>query len=159
MLDPTSKAIASLFQILKSDPKLQTIIAAPTLSDSDKSQIVAELEKHTGGVDKTGTVKNFLSALAENNRLGLLEGVCEKFGTLMSAAKGEVELTVTSASVSPFLPSRSNNFLVPPKGFLEGGSVSTMLTHRNRNSTINYSSVSKQPSPSPNTAKARSSRP
>ncbi|KIW20884.1 ATP synthase F1, delta subunit [Exophiala spinifera] len=98
VLDPTSKAISSLSQILKSDPKLQTIIAAPTLSDSDKSQIVAELEKHTGGVDKTGTVKNFLSALAENNRLGLLESVCEKFGTLISAAKGEVELTVTSAS-------------------------------------------------------------
>jgi len=98
VLDPTSKAISSLTQILKSDPKLQTIIAAPTLSDSDKSQIVAELEKHTGGADKSGTVKNFLSALAENNRLGLLEGVCEKFGTLISASKGEVELTVTSAA-------------------------------------------------------------
>lgn len=108
MLDPTSKAISSLSQILKSDPKLQTIIAAPTLSDSDKSQIVTELEKHTGGADKTGTVKNFLSALAENNRLGLLEGVCEKFGTLMSAAKGEVELVVTSASVCSFsIASRS----------------------------------------------------
>jgi F-type H+-transporting ATPase subunit O len=73
---------------------------APTLSDTDKSQIIAELEKHTGGADKSGTVKNFLQALGENNRLGLLEGVCEKFGTLMSAAKGEVELTVTSASVN-----------------------------------------------------------
>ncbi|KAI1612092.1 ATP synthase F1, delta subunit [Exophiala viscosa] len=98
VLDPTSKAISSLTQILKSEPKLQSIIAAPTLSDSDKSQIVAELEKHTGGADKSGTVKNFLSALAENNRLGLLEGVCEKFGILISASKGEVELLVTSAA-------------------------------------------------------------
>ena len=72
---------------------------APMLTDADKSQIVAELEKHTGGADKSGTVKNFLSALGENNRLGLLEGVCEKFGTLMSAAKGEVEMVVTSAAV------------------------------------------------------------
>ena len=84
---------------MKSDPKLQTILAAPTLSDSDKSQIVAELEKHTGGADKSGTVKNLLSALAENNRLSLLEGVAEKFGTLISAQKGELELTVTSAAV------------------------------------------------------------
>jgi len=30
--------------------------------------------------------------------LGLLKGICEKFGELISAAKGEVELTVTSAS-------------------------------------------------------------
>jgi F-type H+-transporting ATPase subunit O len=58
------------------------------------------LEKHTGGADKSGTVKNFLQALGENNRLGLLEGVCEKFGTLMSAARGELELTITSAAVS-----------------------------------------------------------
>ncbi|KIX01339.1 ATP synthase F1, delta subunit [Rhinocladiella mackenziei CBS 650.93] len=97
-LDPTSKALTSLQQILKSDPKLSTIIAAPTLTDADKSQIVAELEKHTGGADKSGMVKNLMSALAENNRLNLLEGVCEKFGTLMSAARGEMELVVTSAA-------------------------------------------------------------
>jgi F-type H+-transporting ATPase subunit O len=70
------------------------------LSDSDKAQIVAELEKHTGGADKSGTVKNLLATLAENNRLGLLEGVCEKFAILMGAAHGELELVVTSASVS-----------------------------------------------------------
>lgn len=98
-LDPTARAISSLYQILKTDTKLPQILLAPMLSDTDKSQIIAELEKHTGGADKTGTVKNFLQALGENNRLGLLEGVCEKFGTLMSAARGEVELVVTSASV------------------------------------------------------------
>jgi F-type H+-transporting ATPase subunit O len=83
------------------------LIAAPTLTDSDKSAIVQELEKHTGGADKSGTVKNFLQALAENNRLGLLEGVTDKFGTLMSAARGEMEVTITTASVSfaPFLRS------------------------------------------------------
>jgi F-type H+-transporting ATPase subunit O len=72
---------------------------APTLSVADKSQIIAELQKHTGGADKEGTVKNFLETLAENNRLALLGGVCEKFAELMSAARGEVELTVTSAAV------------------------------------------------------------
>jgi len=97
-LDPTSKAINSLHQVLKADPKLQVILHAPMLSESDRSQIIAELEKHTGGVDKSGTVKNFLAALVEHNRLGLLEGICEKFGTLMSAARGELELLVTSAS-------------------------------------------------------------
>lgn len=69
------------------------------LSDNDKSQIVAELQKHTGGQDKSNTVKNFLSALAENNRLALLEGVCEKFDSLMGAARGEIELLITTAQV------------------------------------------------------------
>ena len=98
-LDPTSKAMTSLAGILKGDSKLQSILSTPTLQPSDKKQIVAELEKHTGGADKSGTVKNFLSTLAENNRLGILEGVCEKFTTLMSAAHGEMELNITSAQV------------------------------------------------------------
>lgn len=82
---------------------------APTLSPEDKSAIITELQKHTGaGGDKGNTVKNFLETLAENNRLGLLKGVCEKFGELMGAARGEVELTVTSASVR-YLYSRKNS--------------------------------------------------
>lgn len=44
-------------------------------------------------------MKNFLATLAENNRLGLLPGVCAKFAELMSAARGEVEMVVTSAEV------------------------------------------------------------
>lgn len=75
-------------------------MTAPTLSVEDKSAIIKELSKHTGaGGDKGDTVKNFLETLAENNRLGLLKGVCEKFTELMAASRGEVELTVTSATV------------------------------------------------------------
>jgi F-type H+-transporting ATPase subunit O len=73
-------------------------MTAPTLSVEDKSAIITELQKHTGGMDKADTVKNFLHTLAENNRLGLLKGVSEKFVELMGAARGEVELIVTSAS-------------------------------------------------------------
>ncbi|KAL9626973.1 MAG: hypothetical protein Q9164_007741, partial [Protoblastenia rupestris] len=72
-LDSVAKSLTSLHQVLKSDPKLSPILHAPTLTESDKSAIVAELEKHTSGGDKQGTMKNFLQTLAENNRLGLLE--------------------------------------------------------------------------------------
>lgn len=43
------------------------------------------------------TVKNFLNTLADNNRLSILGGACEKFDELMSASRGEVELRITSA--------------------------------------------------------------
>jgi F-type H+-transporting ATPase subunit O len=43
-------------------------------------------------------VQNFLATLAENNRLGVLEGVTAKFAELVSASRGEVELVITSAS-------------------------------------------------------------
>ncbi|RAK97231.1 F1F0 ATP synthase subunit 5 [Aspergillus ibericus CBS 121593] len=96
-LDQTSKALASLGQTLKADRKLTTIISAPTLTASDKQQIVQELQKVAGGADKGDILKNFLATLAENNRLGLLEGICEKFATLMGAHRGEIELNITSA--------------------------------------------------------------
>ncbi len=91
--------MSALNDVYHKDQKLAEIMTAPTLSNEDKAAIVAELQKHTGGADKGDTVKNFLNTLADYNRLGLLKGVCEKFGELMSAARGEIELTVTSASV------------------------------------------------------------
>ncbi|KAH8811676.1 ATP synthase delta subunit-domain-containing protein [Xylogone sp. PMI_703] len=97
-LDNTAKAMATLHETYNKDPKLAELLLAPTLTDADKESIISVLEKQAGGADKSGTVKNFLQTLAGYNRLGLLKGVCEKFGELMSAAKGEVELTVTSAS-------------------------------------------------------------
>jgi len=100
-LEPTAKALASLASSFKSDPKLASILTAPTLSSSDKSGIISELMKSASvnASSKEGaTVKNFLETLAENNRLSYLEGACEKFGELMSAQRGEVELRVTSAA-------------------------------------------------------------
>lgn len=96
-LEPTANALTKLGGLLSKDPKLATILAAPTLSPADKSAIVAELEKNAGAGG--ATVKNFLQTLAENNRLGLLGGVVTKFGELISASRGEVEMTVTSATV------------------------------------------------------------
>ncbi|KAL1884368.1 hypothetical protein VTK73DRAFT_62 [Phialemonium thermophilum] len=98
-LEPTAKVISALGDLVARDPKLSTILSAPTLTAEDKSAIVAELEKNVGAGAgaQAETVRNFLRTLAENNRLGLLGGVCTKFSELMSAARGEVELVVTSA--------------------------------------------------------------
>lgn len=59
-----------------------------------------------GNLEKGDTVKNFMKTLADNNRLGILEGVCEKFAVLMGAAKGELEMVVQSASVSHWVEDR-----------------------------------------------------
>ncbi|KAL8629970.1 hypothetical protein Q9189_004346 [Teloschistes chrysophthalmus] len=96
-LESTSKSLAALAEVFKKDTKLSIILSAPTLSPSDKSQIVQELQRHMGSVDKGETVKNFLKTLSDNNRLGILQDVCDKFGILMGAARGEIDLTVTSA--------------------------------------------------------------
>ena len=98
-LENTSRALTSLSEVLKKDTKLPAILSAPSLTSEDKSQIIQELQKHTGGADKGDTVKNLLQTLADNNRLGILEGICDKFTELMGAAKGELEMVVTSAAV------------------------------------------------------------
>ncbi|KAF2229463.1 ATP synthase subunit 5 [Viridothelium virens] len=97
-LDNTANAIQNMLQVFKRDERLQRVVSAPTLSAEDKKQIVSELQKQIGGADKSDTVKNLLTTLADNNRLSILEGVCEKFGTLISAYRGEVECTITSAA-------------------------------------------------------------
>ncbi|KAI1388862.1 OSCP-domain-containing protein [Hypoxylon trugodes] len=96
-LEPTARALTALGELYTKDAKLATILNTPTLSDADKSSIVAELQKNVGAAASNETVKNFLATLAENNRLGILQGVCEKFGEIMSASRGEIELIVTSA--------------------------------------------------------------
>ncbi|KAL4867725.1 hypothetical protein BDV12DRAFT_170965 [Aspergillus spectabilis] len=95
-LDATFKALNSLGATLKADPKLNRILSTPTLTVADKQAIVTELQK-VAGADKGELLKNFLSTLAENNRLGLLGDVVDKFAALMSAHRGEIELVITSA--------------------------------------------------------------
>ncbi|KAI1855169.1 hypothetical protein JX265_006689 [Neoarthrinium moseri] len=97
-LDPTAKALSALNDVVTKDPKLSTILSTPTLTDADKSAIVSELQKSLGASGSSETIKNFLTTLAEYNRLSILKGVCDKFGELMSASRGEVEMIVTSAT-------------------------------------------------------------
>lgn len=96
-LEPTSKTLAALAALLRKDAKLAAILETPTLSAADKAAIVAELQKATGSASQP-TISNFLAALAENNRLGLLGDVAGKFSELIRAAQGQVELVVTSAT-------------------------------------------------------------
>lgn len=108
-LDPTAKAVATLGSLIEKDAKLAAILSAPTLSTADKAEVVAELAKQSGASGPT--VKNFLDALAEHNRLGLLPDVVAKFNTLVQAARGEVEMVVTSAQVRPCVTTAPLSFV------------------------------------------------
>ena len=98
-LEPTARALNALGDLYVKDAKLAAILETPTLKEADKNAIVAELSKNLGAGAANDTVKNFLATLAENNRLGILRGVSEKFAEIISASRGEVELVVTSAQV------------------------------------------------------------
>ena len=100
----TARALAALAGVLKCEPALAAQLRAPALGAADKTTLVGRLQKQAGA-DRDGVLRNFLATLADNNRLGVLEGVCDKFEVLMSAFRGEVELVVTSAAVRCPLPS------------------------------------------------------
>lgn len=103
-VDTIARSIEALSNLLKRDPKLGAALSSPTLKTAEKKAIAAELRKQIG--DRGGdTMRNFLDTLAENNRLSQLLEVCQKFLRLTSAAKGEVEVTVTSAAVCSLEPS------------------------------------------------------
>ena len=65
----------------------------PTLSASERSKVLKSL------VPKSASpmLLNLLEVLSENGRLGSAAKVFADFSTLMSAYRGEVEVTVTSA--------------------------------------------------------------
>ncbi|KAF3933423.1 hypothetical protein ABW19_dt0209565 [Dactylella cylindrospora] len=96
-LDTVDKSLKALKTLLDKDPKLATVISAPTLSAADKSAVVAEIQKAVPVSSGDKNFKNLLEVLAENNRLGLLGGIADKFGVLMGAYRGEVEAVITSA--------------------------------------------------------------
>uniref|UniRef100_A0A060T3B9 ATP synthase subunit 5, mitochondrial n=1 Tax=Blastobotrys adeninivorans TaxID=409370 RepID=A0A060T3B9_BLAAD len=93
-IEATEKSLASLKTVLEKDTKLKTILENPSLSAGDKKEVVDALVK-ASSVDET--VANFLSVLADNNRLGLVSDVIRQFETLSNAYHGLVEATVTSA--------------------------------------------------------------
>lgn len=97
-LDSTARNLESLNGMFKKDPKLQNVLSSPTLSGEDKQKILGELQKGVSQ-DKDNIIKNLLATLSENNRLGVLRSVTEKYAELVSAHRGEIEMIVTSAAV------------------------------------------------------------
>lgn len=83
--------LKSIKQIISGDAKLKEFVANPTLSAADKQAGVEALLKGT----KEPTTKQLLEVLNENGRLADAVKVIDEFETIMSAHRGEVNITVT----------------------------------------------------------------
>lgn len=92
-----SKAYKDLGEIKKladSDPKIQGYLTNPVLLKEDREVVVKTISDSLS-LDKT--MSNFLTVLADNNRLSAFPGIYKKFGVLNDAASGVVEARITSA--------------------------------------------------------------
>lgn len=97
-LNDIEKSLSTIRTAIDSDAKLQSRVVNPTLSHTEKLEIVDILAKTGGGsADASKAVKNLLGVMSENGRLGHLDAVVDAFDKIMRAHKGEVEVVVTSA--------------------------------------------------------------
>lgn len=83
---------------IKAEPSIQEFLANPVLSSSDKSSgIDALLSKSNPKSAASDLTKNFFEVLAENGRLYQASKTIDDFLEIMSAHRGEVKVTITTA--------------------------------------------------------------
>ncbi|XP_075920662.1 ATP synthase peripheral stalk subunit OSCP, mitochondrial [Petromyzon marinus] len=94
-LETVEKELVTVGTLLK-DPQLSSIVTNPHVKRAAKQKTVSGALQRAG-VSKLTT--NFVNLLAENGRLSKTRGVLDAFGQLMSAHRGEVSCTITTAQV------------------------------------------------------------
>ena len=102
-LNKARAELATLSHSLHKDPEVANFINNPTLSLQERNKglsgIIAKLKGSGPKKDVfSETMKNLLRVLSENGRLGETEGVIEGFNELVAQYKGELTVTVTSAT-------------------------------------------------------------
>lgn len=83
---------------IKAQPQIQDFLANPVLSAKDRSAGIDELLKAANPKAAVSEVtKTFFEVLADNGRLYDAEKVIDDFLEIMSAHRGEVKVTITTA--------------------------------------------------------------
>lgn len=95
--------LLAIFSQSVADPKMQSIIASPSVSDDDAIALMTEIAADAMQEDAT----SFLKLLAENNRLQLLTDIASLFEELREEAEQVMTADVTSAR--PLTPEQEVN--------------------------------------------------
>ncbi|GAA5962467.1 hypothetical protein JCM3765_004306 [Sporobolomyces pararoseus] len=80
------------------DASVQDFLANPILSSSDKTAGIEALLKKSSPKGASDLTKNFFEVLADNGRLYETDKVISDFLDIMSAHRGEVKVTITTAA-------------------------------------------------------------
>ena len=105
-LDKVQGELNAITTALKNSPELSSFVSNPSLSLKDRlSGLQALFKQAESATPKKAPLsdltKNLFTVLSENGRLTETEGVIEGFNELVSAHKGELTVTITSASPLP----------------------------------------------------------
>ncbi|KAA1475196.1 ATPase F1 complex OSCP/delta subunit [Dentipellis sp. KUC8613] len=103
-LNKVQAELNSISKVLHDTPELQQFVTNPTLSAQERTAGLPVLLSRAEGAKKepvSDVTKNLFSVLSDNGRLTETEGVIEHFNELASKYKGELTVTVTSATPLP----------------------------------------------------------
>lgn len=93
-IDLSFQALGKINNLLETDSKVKEYLVNPALSKDDRSFVIKTISSNLK-LDKT--VTNFLTVLAQNNRLTNFNSIYQKYSLLNDAYNGIVEAKVTSA--------------------------------------------------------------
>ncbi|XP_055544693.1 ATP synthase subunit O, mitochondrial [Wyeomyia smithii] len=94
VLDAVEKDLKGLQKQMRSDPKIRDLLIDPTTKRNVKAAALKEVSTRVKFNAATG---NLLAVLAENGRLGRLDGIINAFSLIMAAERGEVVCEVITA--------------------------------------------------------------
>ena len=97
-IEPTREALNGLGQAIKDSVPLRHVVASPAFGAEVKIAVLAELGSRLG-CPPVG--RTFLGQLVKKNRIGFLPEIAEAFAKLADAAKGTLQIIVSSASALP----------------------------------------------------------
>ncbi|KAM6291181.1 ATP synthase peripheral stalk subunit OSCP, mitochondrial [Porphyrio hochstetteri] len=121
-LDQIEKELSRVWTLLK-DPKLSSIVMNPHTKSTVKQKAVNDVLAK----EKMSPVTvNLMNLLAENGRLRYMPGIVSSFGKIMSAYRGEVLCTVTTAQ--PLEDAHLTELKSALSGFLAKGEVLKLAT-------------------------------
>ncbi|KAJ7394306.1 ATP synthase subunit O, mitochondrial [Desmophyllum pertusum] len=93
-LEKVESELSKVDDLIRTNEKLSEYLVNPTLNKFTKQSLLTDVLKSLNYSDLT---VNLFGTMAENNRLRLVHNVVAAFGKLMSAARGEVLCSITSA--------------------------------------------------------------
>ena len=94
-LDAWSQGFATLAQSLESE-ELQNVLGNPLVTDAQMVEMLLGIVQQSSG-QPPAEMKNFLAALAENDRLVALPAVADQFETLKNERQGAVDALIETA--------------------------------------------------------------
>ncbi|NXI29880.1 ATPO synthase, partial [Sterrhoptilus dennistouni] len=121
-LEQVEKELTRVWSLLK-DPKLSSVVMNPHTKSSVKQKAVNDALAR----EKMSPITvNLMNLLAENGRLRYTPGIVSAFGKIMSAFRGEVVCTVTTAQ--PLDDASLTELKSALNGFLAKGEVLKLET-------------------------------